>query len=170
VNESTPSRAHRLAPPPIDQTLVSGPAPGVDDGGENWAARVGGSPLSNDVPDDFTFDDQPVNNYKVDSDKPPLMRAVLIPFGKTLLALAAMMEDMKHKHKLAGAKDPFQEWRQLPDAKWRCADAGARHSTTPFAINHTDGEHLHILHAIWGLMAAHEKHLEETESQTKEMT
>jgi hypothetical protein len=103
------------------------------------------------------------NDYKQDAGKPPLMQAVLIPFGKTLLDLAAMMEDMKHKHKLEGAKDPFQEWRQLPGGKWRLADAGCRHTTNPFAINNADGRWPHILHAIWGLMAAYEKHLEEAQ-------
>ncbi len=104
-----------------------------------------------------------VHDYKADTGKPPLMQAVFVPFGKTLLDLASMMEDMKHKHKLEGAKDPFQEWRQLPNAKWRFADAGARHSVVnPFEVNEKDGKHLHILHGIWCLMAAYEKHLEET--------
>ncbi len=111
---------------------------------------------------------EPVNDYKQDADKPPLMQAVFVPFGKTLLALAAMMEDMKHKHKLEGAKDPFQEWRQLPGAKWRWADAGARHAVKPpFSINTDDGRWPHILHAIWSLMAAYEKHLEESTTEER---
>jgi hypothetical protein len=165
VTESAPSRAHRLAPPPIDQTLVSGPLRGIDAALDSTPrhgfdlAPVGEGDIDPYVIQ--TAELATINDYKSDSDKPPLMQAVLIPFGKTLLAVAAMMEDMKHKHKLEGAKDPFQEWRQLPNAKWRLANAGARHATTPFAVNTKDGTHLHIVHAIWGLMAAHEKYLEE---------
>ncbi len=133
------------------------------------AAAVGKSTLpvfdySHELPDNATVVRTDVNDYKQDAGKPPLMQAVFVPFGKTLLALAAMMEDMKHKHKLEGAKDPFQKWRQLPNAKWRLANAGARHATTPFQVNTKDGKHLQIVHAIWGLMAAYEKHLEETQS------
>lgn len=103
----------------------------------------------------------PPNDYKPDEGKPPLMSAVLIPFRLTLLDLASMMRDMAAKHKLQGAEDPFQEWRQLPDAKARLADAGARHATNPWEVNHADGRWLHLLHAIWGFMAAYEKWKEE---------
>lgn len=132
---------------PVEVVAVVVP---VDDGGENWAPWPA------------------VNDYKQDVGKPPLMEAVLIPFGKTLLDLAAMMEDMKHKHKLAGAADPFQEWRKLPGGKWRWANGGARHATTPYEVNTEDGTHLHILHAIWGLMASYELHLQELNQQPKE--
>jgi hypothetical protein len=106
------------------------------------------------------------NNYKTDTGKAPVVSAIFIPFGRTLLALAEMMERQKIRHKLQGAKDPFQEWRQLPEGKDRLVNAGGRHSLDPWTPNAKDrvGDHpgdLHILHAIWGLMAAHEKHLEE---------
>ncbi len=152
---------------PIDEKLVYGPP---EDGRPAMtqlppAHCVPLIDYSHELPDRATLvplRTDTVNNYKQDAGKPPLMQAVLIPFGKTLLDLAAMMEDMKHKHKLEGAKDPFQEWRQLPGGKWRLADAGARHAVVnPFGVNTKDGKHLHILHAIWSLMAAYEKHLEE---------
>jgi hypothetical protein len=106
------------------------------------------------------------NEYKVTAGKPPVVRAVFIPFGRTLLALAAMMERQAVRHKLQGAKDPYQEWRQLPNAKEVLTDAGGRHALDPWTLNTKDavGDHpgdLHVLHAIWGLMAGHEKHLEE---------
>lgn len=106
------------------------------------------------------------NNYKQDGDKPPVMDAVFIPYCRTLLAIASMMQDMKVKHQLLGAKNPFQEWRQLPDAKRRLANAGARHALQPWAHNTKDAlpgtaGHLHILHAIWGLMSAYEMHAED---------
>jgi hypothetical protein len=106
------------------------------------------------------------NNYKTDEGKPPVVSAVFIPFRRTLLALAEMMGRQKIRHQLQGAKDPFQEWRHLPEGKGRLLDAGGRHALDPWSPNTKDrvGDHpgdLHILHAIWGLMAAYEKHLEE---------
>ena len=106
------------------------------------------------------------NDYKKDESKPPVMDAIFIPYRHTLLALAAMMDDMRVKHQLQGASNPFEEWRQLPDAKKRLANAGARHALQPWAHNTKDAlpgtkGHLHILHAIWGLMSAYEKHAEE---------
>lgn len=103
------------------------------------------------------------NDYKKDDGKPPVLDAVLIPFRRTLLAVAAMAEDMRAKHQLAGSNDPYQEWRQLPDGKSRLSNAGARHAMNPWAVNTRDGQHLHIMHAIWGLMAAYEKHLSDAD-------
>lgn len=156
--------------PAVSESLVKGPGtpiepylPDLGPGTKFTALPV--FDYSHELPDNATVVRTDVNDYKQDADKPPLMQAVFVPFGKTLLALAAMMEDMKHKHKLEGAKDPFQEWRQLPGGKWRLADAGARHGVVaPFGVNEADGKHLHILHGIWCWMAAYEKHLEETQS------
>jgi hypothetical protein len=103
------------------------------------------------------------NDYKSDKGKAPVMSAVFIPYRRTLLAIAAMMEDMQARHQLAGSKDPFQEWRQLPDGRDRLANAGARHALNPWEVNHRDGTHLHILHAIWGLMSAYELHVAQEE-------
>ncbi len=105
-------------------------------------------------------------DYKPDTGKAPVVEAVFIPFGRTLLALAEMMERQKVRHKLQGAKDPFQEWRKLPGGKSRLANAAGRHVLEPWTPNAKDrvGDHpgdLHILHAIWGLMAAYERHLQE---------
>lgn len=103
------------------------------------------------------------NNYKQDGDKPPVLDAVHIPFRRALLAVARMCEDMKARHKLDGAKDPFQEWRQLPDARRRLANAAARHGLNPWAVNAKDGAHLHATHALWGWLAAVELWEEEQE-------
>ncbi len=105
-------------------------------------------------------------DYKPDTGKAPVVEAMFIPFGRTLLALAEMMERQKIRHKLQGAKDPFQEWRKLPGGKSRLANAAGRHVLEPWTPNAKDrvGDHpgdLHILHAIWGLMAAYERHLQE---------
>jgi hypothetical protein len=105
-----------------------------------------------------------VNDYKPDAGKPPVMDAVFIPYRRTLLAIAAMKADMAKKHKLQGAANPFEEWKQLPDGKRRLANAGARHALQPWTINTKDGTHLHIIHAIVGLMMAAELHLEERDA------
>lgn len=106
------------------------------------------------------------NNYKTDEGKAPVVTAIFVPFRRTLLAIAEMMERQKTRHKLQGARDPFQEWRQLPNGKDRLVNAGGRHAMEPWEPNTKDrvGDHpgdLHILHAIWGLMAAYEKHVED---------
>src|SRR5690606_13865837 len=75
------------------------------------------------------------NDYKRDENKPPLLDAVLIPYRRSLLAIAAMKADMKERHRLHGAANPFMEWRQLPNAEARLANAGARHLTQPWARN-----------------------------------
>jgi hypothetical protein len=106
------------------------------------------------------------NNYKTDKGKPPLLDA-LRPFAPALVALAAMMEDMKHKHRLAGAKDPFNEWRQLPDVQARLGNGLARHMIEhdPWSLNVADAlqgtpGHLHATHALFNLLGALTKHLE----------
>jgi hypothetical protein len=103
------------------------------------------------------------NNYKQDDNKPPVLDAVHIPFRRALLAVARMCEDMKEHHKLSGAKDPFQEWRHLPDARRRLANAAARHGMNPWGVNTKDGAHLHAMHALWGWLAAVELWEEEQE-------
>lgn len=103
------------------------------------------------------------NDYKPDEGKPPVMDAVFIPYRRSLLAIAAMKADMAIKHKLLGAVDPFLEWMQLPNAKRRLANAGARHALQPWNVNVKDGSHLHITHAIVGLLMALELHLKEEE-------
>lgn len=104
-----------------------------------------------------------VNDYKPDDGKPPVMDAVLIPYRRSILAIAAMKADMAVKHKLLGAVDPFLEWMQLPNGKKRLANAGARHSLQPWKVNTQDGGHLHITHAIVGLLMALELHLKDEE-------
>ncbi len=103
------------------------------------------------------------NDYKPDDGKPPVLDAVDIPFRRALLAVARMCVDMATKHKLGGAKDPFQEWRQLPDARRRLANAAARHGKNPWTVNAADGTHLHATHALWGWLAAVELWEEEQE-------
>jgi hypothetical protein len=105
------------------------------------------------------------NDYKPDKDKPPVMDAVLIPYRRSILAIASMKADMAVKHKLMGAKDPYLEWMQLPNGKRRLANAGARHALQPWAVNTKDGRHLHITHAIVGLLMALELHLLEQEQR-----
>ncbi len=103
-----------------------------------------------------------VNDYKQDQGKPPMLEA-LLPFYPALRALAAMMNDMKAKHKLEGAKDPFNEWRQLPNAKARLMNAAGGHLLQgPWKINEKDGNHLHAVHALFGLLAGITIHVEET--------
>lgn len=104
-----------------------------------------------------------VNDYKPDEGKPPVLDAVLIPYRRALLAIAAMKLDMAAKHKLLGAVNPFLEWKQLPNAKARLANAGARHVLEPWTVNTKDGTHLHLTHAIVDLLMALELHLEEAE-------
>lgn len=106
------------------------------------------------------------NDYKKDEGKPPLLDA-LQPFYPALLALAAMMEDMKHKHQLAGAVDPFNEWRQLPAVKNRLGNALARHTLgglwKPNEADRVPGRqaHLHATHALFDLLGALTTHLED---------
>lgn len=105
------------------------------------------------------------NNYKRDDNKPPVLDAVLIPYRRSLLAIAAMKADMAVKHKLQGAVNPFLEWTHLPDAKKRLSNAGARHILDPWSLNTQDAlpgtpGHLHMVHGIVGLLMALEKHLE----------
>ncbi len=103
------------------------------------------------------------NDYKPDGDKAPVLDAVHIPFRRAILALARMAQDMAVKHKLEGAKDPYNEWRQLPDARRRLSNAAARHGDNPWQVNTKDGTHLHALHALWGWMASVELWEEEQE-------
>jgi hypothetical protein len=108
------------------------------------------------------------NNYKKDDTKPPLLDAVLIPYRRSLLAIAAMKADMKVKHELQGAKNPFLEWQQLPQAEARLGNAGARHVTQPWDLNTEDAlpgtpGHLHMVHGITGLLMALEMHLKQLE-------
>lgn len=106
------------------------------------------------------------DDYKNDADKPPLLDA-LLPFYPALMALAAMMEDMKHKHRLAGAMDPFNEWRKLPQAKKRLANGNMRHMLAgPWTPNVEDAvpgrkPHLHATHALFGLLASLTIHQED---------
>jgi hypothetical protein len=106
-----------------------------------------------------------VNDYKPDTGKPPVMDAVLIPYRRSLLAIAAMKLDMAAKHKLQGAANPYLEWMQLPNGKARLVNAGARHALQPWTVNHADGNHLHMTHAIVGLLMALELHLTEEENK-----
>lgn len=107
------------------------------------------------------------NDYKTDKNKPPLLDAMR-PFAPALVALARMMDDMQHKHRLAGAKDPFSEWKQLPDAKRRMANGMARHLIEhgPWTLNTADAlagkdAHLHATHALFNLLGALTVHLED---------
>jgi hypothetical protein len=93
------------------------------------------------------------NDYKPDTGKPPVRSAVLIPFRHALLALARMMQGQVARHGLAGAKDPFQEWAQLPDAEKRLHEAQGRHTLCPdHSINPDSGE-THELHDLWNILA-----------------
>jgi hypothetical protein len=97
-----------------------------------------------------------VNDYKQDTGKVPLL-AALQPFTPALWALARMMDDMQHKHRLAGSSDPFNQWAQLPDAKRRMSAAMLRHllpedeGVTLWSVNTKDGSHLHITHALFNI-------------------
>ncbi len=103
------------------------------------------------------------NDYKPDAGKPPVLDAVHIPFRRALLAVARMAMEMAAKHALEGAKDPFQEWRHLPDARRRLSNAAARHGDCPWTVNTADGAHMHAVHALWGWLAAVELWEEEQE-------
>jgi len=104
------------------------------------------------------------NDYKKDARKPNVQRAVLSPFRRALLALAAMAEDMADRHKLRGASDPFNEWRQLPGAQERLEGAMARHGLFPVGtVNTKDGSHTHLAHDIWNRLAVLELLLEAQE-------
>jgi hypothetical protein len=102
------------------------------------------------------------NDYKQDGGKVPLL-AALQPFAPALYALARMMEDMKAKHQLQGSADPFNEWAQLPEAKYRMAQAMERHllpeDCTLWDVNHKDGGHLHATHGLFNLLGALTLHI-----------
>lgn len=107
------------------------------------------------------------NDYKTDKNKPPLLDA-LRPFAPALVALARMMDDMQHKHRLAGATDPFSAWKKLPRAKNRLANGLARHvvENDPWALNTADAlagkdAHLHATHGLFNLLGALTVHLED---------
>lgn len=101
------------------------------------------------------------NDYKTDAGKPPVLEA-LEPFYPALLGLARMMQDMAVKHRLQGAKDPFSEWKQLPEAKRRLKRALGSHVLQGiFKVNHEDGTHLHGYHALFNLLGALTVHEED---------
>lgn len=105
------------------------------------------------------------NDYKQDVGKVPLL-AALQPFAPALYALARMMDDMKAKHQLQGSADPFNEWSQLPAAKYRMEQALERHllpeEGTLWDVNTKDGSHLHAVHGLFNLLGAITLHLRET--------
>jgi len=110
----------------------------------------------------------PPNDYKTDVGKAPLLDA-LRPFAPALLALARMMDDMQHKHRLAGAADPFNEWRQLPEVRKRLGNGLLRHVVghDPWSPNTADAlpgkePHLHAVHGLFNLLGAITAHLETT--------
>ncbi len=111
-----------------------------------------------------------MTDYKRDAGKPPLLDA-LLPFGPALMALAAMMDDMQHRHRLAGASNPFAEWKNLPEAKRRMGNGLARHLLEhgPWTVNKadalpgTDG-HLHAVHGLFNLLGAITMHLEDNKA------
>lgn len=104
------------------------------------------------------------NDYKQDAGKVPLLSA-LQPFAPALYALARMMDDMQHKHRLAGSTDPFNQWAQLPAAKARMAQALERHllpeeeGATLWSVNVKDGTHLHATHGLFNLLGALTLHI-----------
>jgi hypothetical protein len=104
------------------------------------------------------------NDYKKDEAKAPLL-AALQPFVPALYALARMMDDMQHKHRLAGSTDPFNQWAQLPEAKARMAQALERHllpeEGTLWDVNAKDGTHLHATHGLFNLLGSLTLHLRE---------
>lgn len=101
------------------------------------------------------------NDYKKDQNKPPVLDA-LVPFYPALRELARCMDAMQHKHRLHGAKDPFNEWRQLPQAKKRLMNAAAGHLLQgPWKINTQDGEFCHAVHALFGVLAGLTIHMED---------
>lgn len=101
------------------------------------------------------------HDYKKDADKPPVLDA-LVPFYPALEALARLMVDSAEKHKLKGAKDPFSEWRNLPSAQQRLANAGVRHSLKgPWTVDPESG-HVHQAHNLFNVLASltlHEERL-----------
>lgn len=113
-----------------------------------------------------------VNDYKTDAGKVPLLDA-LQPFMPALYALARMMDDMQHKHRLAGAANPFMEWAQLPAAQQRMSRALVRHilpeeaGVTLWSVNTKDGTHLHATHGLFNLLGALSLHLRALEAQAK---
>jgi hypothetical protein len=109
------------------------------------------------------------NDYKQDKGKAPLLDA-LLPFAPALMALARMMDDMQHRHRLAGSSDPFNQWKQLPQAKKRMANGMARHILEhgPWTFNKADAlpgteGHLHVTHALFNLLGALTLHLEDNQ-------
>jgi hypothetical protein len=100
-----------------------------------------------------------LNDYKKDQGKPPVLDA-LLPFYPALEALARMMVDSAEKHKIAGSDDPFNQWRQLPNAKVRLANAAGRHILKgPWKID-PDSGHAHMAHALFGVLASLTLHQE----------
>ncbi len=100
-----------------------------------------------------------MNDYKKDADKAPVLDA-LLPFYPALEALARMMVDSAVRHKIEGADDPFNQWRQLPDAKKRLANAAGRHILKgPWTLDPESG-HLHATHALFGILSALTLHQE----------
>lgn len=93
------------------------------------------------------------NDYKKDGDKPPVL-AALMPFYPALEALARLMVDSAEKHKLQGAEDSFSQWRQLPNAQERLANAGTRHNLKgPWTID-PDSGHCHQVHNLFNVLAS----------------
>jgi hypothetical protein len=101
------------------------------------------------------------NDYKTDQGKPPLLDA-LLPFYPALARLALMMQDAAEVHRLQGAVDPFNQWRQLPDAKRRLANAGARHLLKgPWVHDDVLKDHPHAALALFNILASLTLHEEE---------
>jgi hypothetical protein len=100
------------------------------------------------------------NDYKKDAGKPPVLDA-LLPFYPALEALAAMMVDAAKAHKIEGATDPFNEWRQLPQAKKRLANAAARHLLKGPWKQDDVLPHPHAVLALFNLLASITIHAED---------
>ena len=100
-------------------------------------------------------------DYKKDADKAPLLDA-LLPFYPALEALARMMVDSAEKHKIAGSADPFNQWRNLPNAKARLSNAAGRHLLKGPWTTDPDSGHLHMTHALFGVLASLTLNVEET--------
>jgi hypothetical protein len=106
-----------------------------------------------------------VKDYKKDADKAPVLDA-LLPFYPALEALARMMVDSAKKHELEGVEDPFNQWRKLPNAKIRLANAAGRHILKgPWTLD-ADSGHLHMAHALFGVLSSLTLH-QEAERATK---
>lgn len=108
------------------------------------------------------------NDYKTDQGKPPLLDA-LLPFYPALARLALMMQDAAEVHRLKGAVDPFNQWRQLPDAKRRLANAGARHLLKgPWVNDEVLKGHPHAALALFNVLASLTLHEEEQAAKGRE--